>query len=62
MTINVLVSSNLCFHPFLSYGKKSQKTTLSIFVRVSIWVLSLYKLEALGVLMCSLHYKKTSPM
>jgi hypothetical protein len=29
-------------------------TTLSILVRVSIWILGLYKLEALGVLMGSL--------
>ena len=31
-------------------------TTLSILVRVCIWVLGFYKLEALGVLMGSLEF------
>ena len=49
--MDVLVSSNSCFHPLVSLI-----TTMHVLVRLCVWVLGFYKLEALRALMRFLEF------
>ena len=61
LTINVLVSSTLCFHPLLSYGNSPQSLSYPFLLRLCVWVLGCYKLEILGVLIGSLESVLSRP-
>ena len=54
LTVYVLVSSNLCCRPLLSYANSPPMTTMFILDGLCICVLGFLKVEALGVLVTPL--------
>ena len=57
LTIDMLVSSNSCFHQLLSYGDSPQQLSCPFLLGLAFWVLGVYKLkEALGVPMGSFDF------